>query len=99
MLEINQKAVKSGEAATYPEDKLRPRFWWAVTGGPKPKHYAAVFNLKDTAQEIDAPWSYFHLDDKAHAAYDVWNGKHIASAKSLKAGLIPPHGCAIFRVE
>jgi len=99
VLEINQKAVKAGFADTYPEDKLRPRFWWAVTGGPKPKHYVAVFNLKDTAQEIDAPWSYFHLADKAHAAYDVWNGKHIALARSLKAGLVAPHGCAIFRVE
>ena len=99
VLEINQKAVKSGEASTYPEDRLRPRFWWAITGGSKPKHYIAVFNLKDTAQEIEAPWSYFHLEDKEHAVYDLWNKKQIASAKSLKAGLVPPHGCAIFRVE
>ena len=99
VLEIDQKAVKVGEAETYPEDKLRPRYWWAVTGGPKPKHYVAVFNLKETAQEIDAPWSYFQLADKEHAAYDIWNGKQMAPAKSLKAGSIPPHGCALFRID
>jgi len=98
-LEIDQKAVKGGEAATYPEDRLRPRYWWAVTGGSQPERYVAVFNLKDTPQKIDVPWSYFHLADKEHSAYDIWNKKHIAPAKSLNAGEIPPHGCALFRVE
>jgi hypothetical protein len=98
-LEIDQKAVKGGEAATYPEDRLRPRYWWAVTGGSQPERYIAVFNLKDTPQKIDVPWSYFHLADKEHSAYDIWNKKHIAPAKSLNAGEIPPHGCALFRVE
>jgi hypothetical protein len=99
VLEINQKAVKGGEAATYPDDSLRPRYWWAITGASNPKRYIAVFNLKDTPQVIDVPWIYFHLADKEHAAYDIWNKKQIPSAKSLNAGEIPPHGCALFRVE
>jgi hypothetical protein len=97
--DINQTAIKGGESSTYPEDPLRPRFWWAETGGTSPKRYIAVFNLKDTPKEIDVPWTYFHLADKDHAVYDVWNQKHIASAKSLHAGTIPAHGCALFRVE
>jgi hypothetical protein len=97
--EIDQRAVNGGEASTYPEDPLRPRYWWAVTGGASPKRYIAVFNLKDTPQEIDVPWIHFHLADKDHGVYDVWNKKHIASAKSLRAGTIPAHGCALFRVE
>ncbi|MGP8174270.1 MAG: glycoside hydrolase family 27 protein, partial [Terracidiphilus sp.] len=98
-IEINQKAVKGGEAATYPDDPLRPRYWWAVTGGSQPKRYIAVFNLKDTPQNLDVPWIYFHLADKDHAVYDVWNKKHIPAAKSLRSGIIPAHGCALYRVE
>jgi hypothetical protein len=98
-IDIDQNAVASGEAATYPEDPLRPRYWWAKTGGAHPKRYLAVFNLKDAPQDIDVPWSYFHLADKNHAVYDVWNEKRIPSAKTLKAGTIPAHGCALFRVE
>jgi len=99
VLEIDQRAVKGGEAGTYPEDPLRPRFWWAVTGGTHPKRYVAVFNLKDTPRNIDVPWTYFHLADKEHTAFDIWKGRLIPPAKSLNAGLIPPHGCALFRVE
>jgi hypothetical protein len=99
VLEIDQKATAGGEAGTYPEDPLRPRYWWATTGGSKPMRYIAVFNLKDTLQAIDVPWSYFHLAGGDHAVYDVWNKKPIPMAKSLHAGTIPAHGCALFRVE
>ncbi len=99
VIAINQKSFKGGEVSTYPEDPLRVRYWWAEAGDIKPADYVAVFNLKDTPEVIDVPWSYFHLADKKHAAYDIWNKRHIAAAKSLNAGLIPPHGCALFRVE
>ncbi len=99
VLEMNQRAVKGGESATYPEDPLRPRFWWATTGGSHPTRYIAVFNLKDTQQNFDVPWIDFHLADKDHAVYDIWKKKQIASAKTLKTGSIPPHGCALFRIE
>jgi len=40
----------------------------------------------------------FHLNDKPHAAFDIWNQKQIPSAKALHVEL-PPHGCALFRIE
>jgi hypothetical protein len=99
VIDINQEAVKSGEASTYPEDPLRPRYWWAVTGGSQSKRYIAVFNLKDTPENIDAPWIDFHLSATDHAVYDIWNKKHIPAAKSLRTGIIPAHGCALYQVE
>jgi hypothetical protein len=99
VLEMNQKAVESGQglmplkdgkADSFPE-----RYWYARTSS---HHYLAVFNLQDQASESDLPWMVFHLTDKPHAVYDIWNQKRIKSAKTLHVEL-PPHGCALFRVE
>jgi hypothetical protein len=40
----------------------------------------------------------FHLTDKPHAVYDVWNQKRVPSSKTLHVEL-PAHGCALFRLE
>jgi hypothetical protein len=102
VLQMNQTAVESrpglmpmkgGQADSFPE-----RYWYARTGGPHPRQYLAVFNLLDHQTESNLPWAVFHLADKAHAVYDIWNQQHIAGAKALHVKL-PPHGCALFRVE
>jgi hypothetical protein len=74
------------------------RYWSAITGGPNPKHYVAVFNLADAATTANLPWLVFHLDNKSHAAFDVWNQKSIPKSKTLHVDL-PAHGCALFRVD
>ena len=100
--DLNQQAVESGpgllpknhgNSASFPQ-----RYWYARTGGPNPWSYIAVFNLADAKTASNLPWALFHLENKAHALYDVWNQKHIASAKSLHV-ILPAHGCALFRVE
>jgi len=102
VLEMNQTAIESGpglkpvggdKADSFPE-----RYWYARTAGPHPKTYLAVFNLDDHATRSDLPWELFHLPAKAHAVFDIWNQKHIPSARALHVEL-PPHGCALFRVE
>ncbi|MDE3188091.1 MAG: glycoside hydrolase family 27 protein [Acidobacteriota bacterium] len=85
--------VESGNASTFPE-----RYWYARTGGPHPRTYLAVFNLEDHPTSSNLPWMLFYLPSKAHAVFDVWNQKHIARARALHVDL-PPHGCALFRVE
>lgn len=102
VLQINQTAVESrpglmpvesSKAATFPE-----RYWYARTGGPHPRTYLAVFNIEDHPTRSDLPWMLFHLTGTAHAVFDVWSSKHIPAAKALHVEL-PPHGCALFRVE
>jgi hypothetical protein len=98
--EIDQKSVVSGPALTPKNDgdPLPWRAWYARTSGPQPKTYAAVFNVSDTAGTWDLAWIDFHLADKPHAVYDVWNQRHVVSAKTLHVE-IPAHGCALFQVE
>jgi len=98
VIAISQTTTESEELATYPEDPLRPRLWKARTAGPHPKTYIAVFNLKAEPLTRDIPWSSFRLAEKPHATYDIWSEKQIPAAKSLHTE-IPPHGCALFRVE
>ena len=98
VLEINQKARVSGPALM-PYSPVSWRAWFARTGGAHPKTYLAVFNLTEDAAKWDVSWTDFHLAEKEHAVYDILNKKHIAPAKALNTGLIPPHGCVLFRVE
>jgi alpha-galactosidase len=99
VLEINQKAqesgqglmpLKDGQADSFPE-----RYWYARVGS---KHYLAVFNLQDKETVSDLPWVVFHLTNKQHAAYDVWNQKKVLSARALHV-VLAPHGCALYRVD
>jgi alpha-galactosidase len=102
VLEINQRAVESGQGImplkNGSSDSFPQRYWYARTGGFHPRHYLAVFNLDDHASKSDLPWVVFHLDQKKYAVYDIWNQKRLPRAKALHVEL-PPHGCALFRVD
>ena len=100
--DLNQQAVESkpgplpksnGKSAPFPQ-----RYWYARTGGPNPRRYVAVFSLADAETTSNLPWALFHLPNKPHALFDVWNQKHIPSSKTLHIAL-PAHGCALFRIE
>jgi hypothetical protein len=95
--DLDQHGTISGPALMPMNDgaPLDWRAWYVREGG---RTYAAVFNLADQSKTLDAPWLNFHLADKPHAAFDVWNQKRIPAAKTLHVEL-PPHGCALFRVE
>lgn len=99
VLEIDQHAIEAGQglmplkdggADTFPQ-----RYWYART---RQHQYLAVFNLEDKPSKSELPWMVFHLVDKPHAVFDLWNQKHIAKARTLHVELAP-HGCALFEVE
>jgi hypothetical protein len=102
VIDINQNAVESGQGLMPLKDgnadSFPQRYWYARTGGSHPRHYMAAFNLDDSPSKADLPWPVFHLDDKSHAVFDIWNQKHIPKAKVLHVDL-PPHGCALFLLE
>ena len=99
VLEINQHAIESGQGLMplkdSSADSFPQRYWYARTRGHQ---YLAVFNLEDKTSVSDLPWLVFHLTDKPHAVFDIWNQKHVARAKTLHVELAP-HGCALFMVE
>ena len=102
VMDLNQQSVESGpgllprnrgDSASFPQ-----RYWYARTGGTHPERYIAVFNLADAKTSSNLPWALFHLENKPHALYDVWDRKHVLSARTLHV-VLPAHGCALFRVE
>ena len=99
VLDINQKAEESGQGLmplkNESSDSFPQRYWYARVGS---RHYVAVFNLEDKPTVSDLPWIVFHLPEKSHAAFDVWNQKRVLRAKALHVEL-SPHGCALFRVD
>jgi alpha-galactosidase len=100
VIAINQMAVKSGPGLLKKNDgNPEPQsLWYAETGGANPRRYLAVFNLGSQKAAWDIPWLSFRLADKPHAVYDIWDQKHIPSAKTLHVE-IAPHGCSLFQVE
>ncbi|MDR3739449.1 MAG: glycoside hydrolase family 27 protein [Terracidiphilus sp.] len=98
-IEINQHAIESGQGLmplqSGKTDSFPQRYWYARTSG---HHYLAVFNLEDKATVSDLPWPVFHVTDQPHKVYDIWNKKHIRRARALHVEL-PPHACAVFRLE
>jgi hypothetical protein len=99
VLEINQHAIESGQGLMPLKDgntdTFPQRYWYART---RQHQYLAVFNLADGASKSDLPWMVFHLENKPHAVFDLWNQKHLPKAKALHVELAP-HGCALFEVE
>ncbi|HEY9127696.1 MAG TPA: glycoside hydrolase family 27 protein [Acidobacteriaceae bacterium] len=102
VIAISQQSVKSGPGLPPMRDGVSTpdpqQLWYAETGGPNPKHYLAVFNRGDSPADWQIPWLAFHLADKPHAVFDLWNKKHIPSSKQLHVTLAP-HACALYRVE
>jgi hypothetical protein len=97
IIAIDQTAVSSAEIPGDPADSARVRIWSAATGGRQAKRYLAVFNLQGTALQRDLAWPDT-LAGGAHAVYEVWGRRDVPSATALHVEL-PPHGCAVFRVE
>ena len=101
VLSIDQQSVESQPGLLPPTAKLAQfpqRYWTARTAGPNPHTYLAVFNLADAPSSANLPWMVFHLDNKPHAVFDIWNQKRIPASKTLHVDLAA-HGCALFRLE
>jgi alpha-galactosidase len=100
--DLNQQAVESKPGLlpkqAFGQQPFLQRYWYASTGGPHPKRYIAVFNLADAKTSSNLPWMLFYLENKPYALYDVWNQKHLPAAKTLHV-VLPPHACALFRLE
>lgn len=97
VLQIDQNSEESAPALMPIDDgkPLQWRAWYAKVGA---KSYAAVFNLSDESRVVDVPWLSFHVTDKPHAAWDVWNKRRVNTAKALHV-VLPAHGCALWRIE
>ena len=97
IIAVNQKATVSEEIAGDPAATGVLRVWSAATHAGEPAGYLAVFNLQPSALTRDIAWPGA-LAAQDHAAFDIWNQRRIDAAKVLHVDL-PPHTCALFRIE
>jgi hypothetical protein len=99
VLDVNQHAIESGQGLMPLKDgntdTFPQRYWYART---RQHQYLAVFNLEDKPTKSELPWMVFHLENKPHGVFDLWNQKHIPKTKTLQVELAA-HGCAFFEVE
>jgi alpha-galactosidase len=98
VLEVNQTARSSRPLTGLPASLQDVRIWLASVpwrGGDA--LVIAVFNLKETPQPVRAQWTELGIAAGAHRMRDLWSGR-LATGTGLDLTL-PPHGCAIYRLE
>jgi alpha-galactosidase len=98
VLEVNQTARSSR-----PLVGLRPslpgvRIWlaWVPSRG-RDASVIAVFNVNETSQPVRAEWAELGIAAGAHRMRDLWSGR-VVTGTGLDLTL-PPHACAIYRLE
>jgi hypothetical protein len=71
---------------------------WKATPESEGGQYVAVFNLGDSAQEVNYSWKDLGLPEGAHAIRDLWARKELGKAASLKTSL-RPHASLLYRIQ
>ncbi|HEY6456697.1 MAG TPA: glycoside hydrolase family 27 protein [Steroidobacteraceae bacterium] len=97
VIRINQTSWASHPIAL-PAGFENYRLWQALAGPrARPTRYIAIFNLDDKPAHLSAPWAQLGLTGR-HAARDLWSDE-VRPISSELSVVLPPHGCAVFRVQ
>jgi hypothetical protein len=96
VLDLDQRAVHSAPISLPGHPNLRA--WRARTGGADARSYIAVFNVSDRPFVGEIGWADLQQSAGMHATWDLYGNGKVDARNSLHAYL-PPHGCALFRVE
>jgi len=71
---------------------------WVADGPHADERYVAVFNLGDSAQEINLGWKEFGIVNSVTGVRDLWNHKSVPVTDALRATL-RSHASALYKVE
>jgi alpha-galactosidase len=71
---------------------------WIAKSATPSGHYVAVFNLAATDQTIQYAWKDLDLPPGKYQLRDLWEGKDLGPANSLRLTL-PPHGSVLYAVS
>jgi len=98
VLEINQKAQRSGPVANLPAGLENVRVWQAEIDGPKaPAKYFSFSNLDDKPVTVRTTWKALGLEG-SHGARNLFDGTEQKRSDSIEVTL-PPHGSTIYRLD
>jgi alpha-galactosidase len=99
LIEVNQTARSARPLTGLALDPQRVRVWIAsVPWRGRDTSVIAVFNLEDGPQAFRAGWPELGISSPAQRIRDLWSGRVAAGVDGLDLKL-PPHGCAIYRLE
>ena len=93
VLAVNQR----GRAPRQVLERTGLRVWVSDVPGHA-DHYLAVFNLSDTLQRVDLPWSEVALHAGTHPVRDLWSRNALAASDRLRADLAP-HASMLYRIS
>jgi hypothetical protein len=98
IIALNQRAGTSRPVTGLPAALASARVWTSTPAGAPRPDTVAVFNIGDTALEVQAPWSDLGLAARASAARDLWSGNSIP-ATPLVRFTVPAHGVKVYRLR
>jgi len=91
-------AVDQSSTRNHPVMTTEKIVVWLAKAAVKGGDYLAIFNRQDSMQTVEFPWKAVGLDGVRYAQRDLWEGKDLGAADSLKVMLMP-HGSALYRVS
>jgi hypothetical protein len=71
---------------------------WTADGAKAGERYVAVFNLGESAQNLDLSWSDLGVGSQAAALRDLWRRKDLGAADGIHIQL-RPHTSALYRIQ
>lgn len=75
---------------------------WSSEAGAN-RRYLALFNIGDSAMEVDRPYATLGVPKQQFHAREVWSGKVLDTSPGATARRvavrIPPHGCALLALR
>lgn len=93
VLAVNQRS--RGNHQSLERTNLRA---WLAEDPESGDHYVAVFNLSETADDIDLSWKDVGLDLPSAEIRDLWEHKSLGRSERIRAHL-PPHASLLYRIK
>jgi hypothetical protein len=98
VIALDQQPRLSQPVAKLPESLGEARVWTSAPAGSAHVDTVAVFNLAKQPLRMELPWAELGAGEGAFAARELWSGKRIGRARTVKLN-VPPHGVALYRLE
>ena len=92
VIEVNQHSTKN-----HPVISNSDRSIWVAQSTNRKDFYVAVFNLKDSEEEIAYPWQTLDISAGQHKVRNLWLRKDLGPMDSLRVKL-PPHSSVLYTV-
>ncbi|MGH9497094.1 MAG: glycoside hydrolase family 27 protein [Candidatus Sulfotelmatobacter sp.] len=71
---------------------------WMAEGAKPGQRYVAIFNVGESAEQIQLKWTDFGITASTHSARDLWQHRDLGPRAALQIQL-KPHASVLYRVQ